>query len=233
MPISLSPHDNTYTRPYVEGQAHRDIRDEMYNYRTPVGIQKEKIHRFSRQAKDQPKQQTQDHRSDPFARLFTPVKRHPIRKLVAVGVLVVLLLAMSRPGRTSGSAVGLSDATTSNAPAVEEHSQAENGIGGSPWWEGRSWASEIDTCGAATDDTAGCQWLAGTLIHRRCELKTYQTFAAALTVGASFAALHQGGDKQRRLSKQLGDSWWWPEPAMSQEYGAVLPDLSPNRTLVT
>ena len=59
------------------------------------------------------------------------------------------------------------------------------------WYEGRTWAGEIDICVAATNDAAGCQWLAGLLIHSRCELRVYQTFAAALSVGGSFEELQE------------------------------------------
>lgn len=55
----------------------------------------------------------------------------------------------------------------------------------------RSWASEIDVCVSATDDVPGCQWLAGLLIHRRCQMGIYQTFVAALSVGGAFEVVYE------------------------------------------
>lgn len=54
-----------------------------------------------------------------------------------------------------------------------------------------TWAEEIDVCVDATGDSPGCEWLAGLLIHRRCEVGSYQTFAAALSVGGSLGDLYK------------------------------------------
>lgn len=80
--------------------------------------------------------------------------------------------------------------------SVTPNSEAAGTQQSEPWWEGRTWAGEIDVCVTATDDESGCQWLAGLLIHRRCELKMYQTFAAALSVGAPFAGLYRDAVEQ-------------------------------------
>jgi hypothetical protein len=54
-----------------------------------------------------------------------------------------------------------------------------------------TWATEIDVCVAATMDPSGCQWLAGLLIHRRCAMRTYQTLASGLAMGASFEVMYR------------------------------------------
>lgn len=97
--------------------------------------------------------------------------------------LVLTLSDCSSVESTLPNTIDRSDDASS--PEDTEAQQSE------PWWEGRMWAGEIDVCVTATDDEPGCQWLAGLLIHRRCELKMYQTFAAALFVGAPFDALYQ------------------------------------------
>lgn len=97
--------------------------------------------------------------------------------------LVLTLSACSYVESTPPNTIDRSDDASS--PEDTDVQQSE------PWWEGRTWAGEIDVCVTATDDESGCQWLAGLLIHSRCELKMYQTFAAALFVGASFEALYQ------------------------------------------
>lgn len=153
---------------------------------------------------------------------------------VAAGLLLILVLGISSPWSTSGSTTGPPGATPHDARAVDNHSHVENRVDGSPWWEGRTWAGEIDVCVTATADAPGCEWLAGKLIHLRCELKTYQTFAAALAVGASFDALHQeavsegdcrGGSKTsdggRGEFRGRSDLKWF------------LPELSLNRVFVT
>lgn len=84
--------------------------------------------------------------------------------------------------------------TISSAPASDTEAAASEQS--EPWWAGRTWAGEIDVCVEATDDESGCQWLAGLLIHRRCELKMFQTFAAALAVGASFEVLYDDAVRQ-------------------------------------
>lgn len=89
------------------------------------------------------------------------------------------------------------EAASPNPIDTSEGTPSSEGVQQSrPWWEGRTWAGEIDVCVAATDDESGCQLLAGLLIHRRCELKMYQTFVAALSVGASFEALYQEAVEQ-------------------------------------
>lgn len=152
----------------------------MFDLTSARGIQREK----QRQARPVT---TVDHGGE--KELHFPWKGAAIA--VAAGVLVTSLLAISSSGRTFGSAVGPPDFNTSDARIIDDQSHVENGVDDSPWWEGRTWAGEIDTCVAATADAPGCEWLAGKLIHRRCELKTYQTFAAALAVGATFDVLHQ------------------------------------------
>ena len=96
------------------------------------------------------------------------------RILLGVVAVVISACAYSAP-----SSVGI-PAASQAAPSTQVS-----------WYEGRTWAGEIDVCVAATNDAAGCQWLAGLLIHSRCELRVYQTFAAALSVGGSFEELQE------------------------------------------
>lgn len=85
---------------------------------------------------------------------------------------------------------------TTDTSQVAPSSEGAEGQQSKPWWEGRTWAGEIEVCVKATEDESGCQWLAGLLIHRRCELKMYQTFAAALSVGAPFEGLYRDAVEQ-------------------------------------
>lgn len=114
----------------------------------------------------------------PYSRKATSKLR---MQVAALGVF--LSLALSACIGTPQSANSWE--TTTSAARIADTENATR-----PWYEGRRWAGEIDVCVEATNDASGCQWLAGMLIHRRCELKIYQTFAAALFIGASFEAIY-------------------------------------------
>ncbi|HUG32234.1 MAG TPA: hypothetical protein VMM14_05015 [Acidimicrobiia bacterium] len=105
----------------------------------------------------------------------------------------------------------------STATSTIEATDAEEPLA---WWEGRTWGGEIDVCAEATLDESGCQWLAGWLIHRRCELKTYQTFAAALFVGGSLTVLFDdavlAGDCREERDVSSADT---PSSSNSKETG--------------
>lgn len=101
-----------------------------------------------------------------------------------VGVLGVLLSLLLSACIATPQSANSSETTTTAARSADTEDATR------PRHEGRRWAGEIDVCVEATSDASGCQWLAGMLIHRRCELKIYQTFAAALFVGASFEAIY-------------------------------------------
>jgi hypothetical protein len=94
------------------------------------------------------------------------------------------------------SACGQAEAVSPAAASIEE-----------PPVEALTWRGEIAVCVGATDDVPGCQWLAGILIHRGCDLESYQTFAAALSVGGAFEPLYQnavaGGGCEPLLSGDL------------------------------
>lgn len=60
----------------------------------------------------------------------------------------------------------------------------------SPWWKGRTWEGEIDTCANAIGDVEGCRWLADTLRERGCALKTFETIAVGMSFGLSLDVLH-------------------------------------------
>ncbi|MFV1961840.1 MAG: hypothetical protein ACC658_08395 [Acidimicrobiia bacterium] len=77
-------------------------------------------------------------------------------------------------------------AAAQEVPDAQEFSDAE----------GATWGGQIEVCARATGDVPGCQWLAGLLIHRGCEIGTYQMFAAALSVGGSFDKVYGGAAEE-------------------------------------
>lgn len=98
--------------------------------------------------------------------------------------LLTLALILSGCSEAESTPPNITNSSVALNPETAGTQQSE------PWWEGRTWSGEIDVCVTATQDEPGCQWLAGLLMHRRCELKMYQTFAAALLVGAPFEGLY-------------------------------------------
>lgn len=56
---------------------------------------------------------------------------------VATGVLLISLLAISGPGRPSGSSPSPPDATTSDVPVIDGHPRLGKSADGTALWEGR------------------------------------------------------------------------------------------------
>lgn len=133
-----------------------------------------------------------------------PEKSRAARLLVLVVLLAVLATMGIQISQTSGPSLSLTTGTTTTTTDQ-------------PWYEGRTWAGEIDVCVEAINDISGCQWLAGLLIHRGCELKVYQTFASVLFMGGDFEAVYDDAVTQ-------GDC---PNPSRS---GAQVSDVRTSHT---